>query len=113
MSLGHMVDGKFDGLCCFVNQKNRYDDDVEVQKTDTIYFEGNLTNQHFNGFCGLMTSLHSYSGDYKNGMKHGLGSLKFGYESKYICSGVLWRVQKWTSSWRRILFWLSRFLVKR
>lgn len=84
MCLGEVVEGKFNGLCCFVNQKNRYDDDVEVQKTDTIYFEGNLAFKKFDGFCGLMTSLYSYTGDFKNGLRHGLGSLKFADESKYV-----------------------------
>lgn len=67
-----------------MHQKNKYDDDVEAQKTDTIFFEGYLLDKKFNGFGSLMTSLHSYSGDYKGGLKHGLGSLKFADESKYI-----------------------------
>lgn len=85
MYLGNIVNGKASGLCVIVNQNHRYLTGFNDQRhTDTILFKGQIKNQHFENFCSLQTTSFGYCGDYKKGVRHGLGSLKYSNGSNYL-----------------------------
>ena len=70
-----------------INRRERpSQENEEFPIADLILFKGFLKEGKFHSFGMLQTQFFGYCGDYKLGIRHGLGSLNFEDGRKYIGS---------------------------